>query len=493
MKRYFDLHIHPSFKPYLSGYDLEDKANAWKVFRHPVGIIGSQGSLEQMREGGVHIGVNPLYGLEKVLTSAFLTRHVAPIVTLLNAEVINESATTSYFDSIMAELAFFERWTDYKSEEGQTFRIINSIDEAEEGKVNIILAIEGGHNLEKTNYRLRETLNLLKEGPHRYLYLTMTHMIQFPLCTHAYGMKMLKKADALKPRGFGITDLGREIIDEAYRQSDTARRIHVDVKHMSLISRRQFYEYRREKGYQDIPILATHMGTTGISYDPDTLKEYIVERDVKAARGYVQVTYEQPRGIGCTSSDRDDHTYFNPWSINLYNEEISEIIDSGGLIGLNLDQRIQGAAKIKGEFFSIEEFDAVLENRIHPRRDDDFVEEEAEVEEEMERGLFRTNQRKHLRHLCNNILNIVRHGGERSWQQICIGSDFDGLIDPINTCVNATEFERLEERMADTLREMIAESRREDPSAEYFEGDLDQHVRDIMYTNGVRFLQKNFA
>ncbi len=491
MNKYFDLHIHPSFKPYLSGFETGEKENAWEIFRHPIGIVGSQGSLEQMRRGNVQIAVNPLYALEKVLTSAFLTRHVAPMLTILDGEVINDAATRSYFDSIQAELSFFKRWMEHDPENGQAFQILNNIKDVDPEKINIILAIEGGHNLEKTNYRLRESLQRIKEGPDRFLYLTLTHMIQFPLCTHAYGMKMLKNADVLKPSGFGLTDLGKEIIDEAYRESDNAFRILIDVKHMSLTTRRQFYQYRREKGYADIPILATHMGTTGISHAPDVLRKYMEEEEAKTARGYVQITYERPKGIGHSSSDRDDHTYFNPWSINLYDEEIAEIIDSGGLIGMNLDQRIQGADKVKGEFFSKEEFDAIMEDRIHLKEDPDFI-EEVTVQEEQERGLFRINQRKHLRHLCNNILNVVRHGGEAAWKQLCIGSDFDGLINPINTCENAQEFDRLEKRMADTLGEMIEEAKREDPSAEFFESDLEEHVRDIMYNNGVSFLEKNF-
>jgi len=34
----------------------------------------------------------------------------------------------------------------------------------------------------------------------------------------------------------------------------------------------ELYHYRKEKGYGQIPIMATHMGTTGISYHPDEIK-----------------------------------------------------------------------------------------------------------------------------------------------------------------------------------------------------------------------------
>ncbi len=241
--------------------------------------------------------------------------------------------------------------------------------------------------------------------------------------------------------------------------------------------------------------MATHMGTTGISYHPDEIKRYITEKEVKKDRGYVQVTYERPEGIGANSNRDRFKTYFNPWSINLYNEEIGKILDSGGLTGLNLDQRIQGVDKVKGEFFCEEEFKMMMENRIHMKDDDNFEEEETQFEEEevADRGLLRFKERQHLRHLCNNILHIVRQGGERAWKHLCIGSDFDGLINPINTCINCTEYGKLEDMMAEELGEMIEEAKAEDSQAEFYEDDLKLRARDIMYHNGHDFLKRNFV
>ena len=492
-KPYFDLHIHPSFKPYLSHFEADKKKHLWTEFPNLIGIVESQGSLQQMKRGNVRIGVNPLYSLEKVFSTSFLTLYLAPKLTMLDEEMVNSAATHSYFDRLMDELAFLKKFADANTATGETFKILNNIDDLEEDKINIILAIEGGHGLEKTNCRLVESLRKLKEGPHRFLYMTLIHMIQFPLSVHAYGMKLMKKNDVLKPKGFGLSDLGKEVIDEAYRESDQAPRILIDIKHLSLLSRRQFYAYRREKGYDNIPILATHMGTTGISYTADNLKKYIVGQSAKSCRGYIQVEYESPAGIGCSSKRKKDHTYFNPWSINLYDEEIREIIDSGGLIGLNLDQRIQGADKVKGEYFSAQEFEALMENRISPR-EGEFDEEPPFPEEEelAERGLFDLNYRKHLRHLCNNLLNIVRNGGEKAWKQLCIGSDFDGLINPVNNCTDCTQYPKLEDDLVDMLGQMIEEAKTEDRDAEFFEDNLELHVRDIMYNNGLEFLKKHY-
>ena len=64
----------------------------------------------------------------------------------------------------------------------------------------------------------------------------------------------------------------------------------------------------------------------------------------------IQVKYHLPKGI---SSKRGRVTTgFNPSSINLYDEELVEIIDSDGLIGISLNKRIIGATTVREEIFS---------------------------------------------------------------------------------------------------------------------------------------------
>ena len=108
--------------------------------------------------------------------------------------------------------------------------------------------------------------------------------------------------------------------------------------------------------------MSCRVGRVGLEF----LRDYIINQSGVSARGYIQVEYDRPRGIGASSKRKKDLTYFNPWSINLYNEEIKEIIASGGLIGLNLDQRIQGADKVKGEYFSALEFEALMHRESFP-------------------------------------------------------------------------------------------------------------------------------
>ena len=205
------------------------------------------------------------------------------------------------------------------------------------------------------------------------------------------------------------------------------------------------------------------------------------------------------RGIG--NGPRRNRTEFNPWTINLFDEEIREILDSDGLIGINLDQRILGftsrvaewVSKPSKEYFQKQEFLELFGEDVpiiggRLEEDLDLLEESALVAKE--EAII--NRRQHTRYLVNNILHIVKIGGEKAWKHICIGSDFDGLIDPINSCKSTLQFKTLEKRLYKTITEMSQEALKEDNSIDFYINDLKAQIRDLMYENGKRFLSKNF-
>jgi microsomal dipeptidase-like Zn-dependent dipeptidase len=482
MNRYFDLHFHPALKPYLSNYHPDRRKNCWEVISSPLSIVRSQGSLDQAKEGRVGLAVVSFISIERPMTSSFLVDHVAHLFTVLDAKALDFSTYGDSLDRFQGEIEHLKKSQQLDPANGQSFKILNSIKEYDEHKLNLIFSIEGGHNLESCNGTLLDNFRSLKQSEHRFLYLTLTHMTQFPLATHAYSMKLIKSNDHFKPAGFGLTDLGKQIIDMAYDES-IGPRILIDIKHLSLVSRYQFYQYRREKGYQNIPILATHMGVTGISRDPRAMVKYWNKEKPPVRRDdYVEINYDRPEGIGKGLFRK---THFNPWSINLYDEDIVEILDSGGLIGMNMDQRILGADKVQGEFFSADELNYILSGYKDPGHKEEIRQGELSDEEEADRDL---NETKHLRHLCNNILHIVKVGGPRAWKKICLGSDFDGLINPINYCTNLTEFPKLEAGLADMLPQMMEE----DTAYDYDQSNIEQKIRNIMYDNAVDFLNNYF-
>ena len=312
---YFDFHVHPSFKPFLSEGKPDDRPNCWKVFKTPISITSSQGSLTQLWEGGINIAVCCLYVMERPMTSSFLISHIATKLEPLSKDMLHFPAYIDSFDRLKKEIEHFRKsFEEDREGSGRRFQFVKDINEVDPNKINVILAVEGAHALENFNTNLLDNFTELKRKDHEYriLYLTMTHLAQYPICTHAYGMKLVKKNDQFKPKGMGITPLGRELIDLAY-DNTKGYRVYIDIKHMSIMSRMQFYAHRGDMGYDDIPILGTHMGVAGIKRPADLLNH--VQRanglQLKITRKdeFAMVCYDRPKGLG--------DTHFNPWSINL--------------------------------------------------------------------------------------------------------------------------------------------------------------------------------
>jgi len=486
---YFDLHVHPSTKPFLTSEQAAFKTNCWEKIPNSINIIDSQSCLDQLQAGGVTMAVAGIYPLERAFSANFILRYIAPSLTALDARFINNinAGSHSYFSLLQDEIAHLARSQQFKD---RRCKIINSITEADPACLNLILAIEGGHVLDGGGTSYLENLDSLKQGPYAFLYLTLTHLTHFTLCTHAFGMKLINN-NAFKPQGLGISPSGYQVIDKAYDASQ-GRRILIDIKHMSLYARLKFYEYRKQKGYTAIPLVASHAAATGISYKK--LPSF-VRKTPEATSLFVRVKYKKPAGISGSQGLGGFKTSFNPWSINLFDEDIQEIIQSGGLIGLSLDQRIVGAGKVAAEFFSRKEFETLYPRKKLEERDslpDEDLEAEEESEFELEHELnitesFTLNSKKHTRYLCNNLLHMVKVGGPAAWKQLCIGSDFDGLINPINSCTSATHYAYLEQDLVERLDEMVKDDR-----AAYHVTDLPAQVRDIMYNNAMRFLATHF-
>lgn len=497
----FDMHCHPGSKAYLSHNDPSKKDDCWKIYKNLlVKITSSQASYGQLEEGNVRLAVVPVYVIEKPFTQVFLIEHIAPTLTMLHGDMLNEIQIGDGLTHLKGELETLEKSLQPDSSQPPRGQFLKSMDDFDPRKLNIILSIEGAHGIMSEAKSIEENLLELKrkDAPWRFFYLTLIHAITNPLGTHAYAIKMLKGDSDFKPAGEngepGLTDLGKKMIDLCYDDTK-GNRILIDIKHMSIESRKDFYTHRMDEGYDDIPILATHMGCTGISFNPQAIMKHVKKR-ISIKDNSVMVEYTRPKGIGKGGNlFRKKETHFNPWSINLYNEEIPIILDSGGIIGVNLDQRILGTKPVKGEYFSIEDFKLLFSTRGDDDLPDGFELSDKFIEEEGPESRpkpIRFNKRNHLRHVCNTILHIVKIGGARAWKQLVIGSDFDGLIDPVNNCISADELPGLEEDLPKMLEKMIEEAKKEDPSVDFFETDLQQHVRDIMFNNGFEFMKKHF-
>lgn len=489
----FDLHLHPSSKSYLSDENENKRITPWDLVRgfllqlfEP--ILKSQANFTQLHKGNVKLAVYPIVPMEKGFSNNWLIRSFVVAFTVLDKSFLTEInfEVYSYSDLFWKELAHVKKNLKNK-ETGQEVKLLYSIedfDDTNQNLINGILSIEGSHALKHRNgdYMYFENLAKIKNRKDvSFLYLTLTHLTWNDLCNHAFGSKISKSRIFWPhPDVKGISTAGLEIIKECYSTTN-GKRILIDIKHMSAVARKQFFKFRKENGFSDIPILATHMGLTGFALKE--LKSKFVDQPNKLVDhpDYVCTGYIDIKGIG---EGKKDETHFNPWSINLYDEEIIEIIDSDGLIGISLDERILGFGKKNEEFFRTDELCELA--GIAPDELDHG--EPCDESDEPRSGRF-GRRRKHLRYLCNNLLHAARVGGPKAWEHICLGSDFDGLINAINNCKTVEDYPQLEGELVEMLGVMSQEL----PEADFHITDLKAHVRGFMFENGKRFLEKYFT
>ncbi|MDQ3682641.1 MAG: hypothetical protein M3352_06165 [Bacteroidota bacterium] len=361
---YFDLHVHPSIRGGLSispaKYTAWDELNIKINLPPPLNkfeqIINSQATLTLLNTGQV-LAVVVLHATEIAFARNRIINKILanPIVTDLNQSLFDDIRLNriTYFKVFQKDL---QQLLDASTKPPKKFKIIKNIGELDLTQLNAILSIEGAHcfqdkyntdpaddvcNSIVTNFR-----NFKQNKKFRFHHLTLAHLSRQPACVHCFGVKMKKIIDFFPEVEFtpdsskmGISKLGKDIIKEAYNNNLTPS-VLIDIKHMSLVARKQFYQFRRENGWEKIPIIASHLGVTGVSYDDLRIKDIVWDRKTKC---YKVFWYSKPGLCG---------TKFNPWTIGLYDEEIIEILNSLGLIGISLDQRIIGEGYIYSEQMS---------------------------------------------------------------------------------------------------------------------------------------------
>ncbi|MCA0396400.1 MAG: membrane dipeptidase [Bacteroidetes bacterium] len=521
--RYFDLHFHPTLKTLFK--EQQSAPSAWTELHPPDALLGncleSQACLTQVANC---VGFNLLsfswHPPEMGMVDQWLLRLASRVYTsVLGRSRLKDLAKgTADYNQVMKE-----EWHNLISKPGiRQIKVLSTLDEYtnDDKKFSIVVNIEGGHTFYRSSNStenmdrqyLENRLTELKAGK-VITYLTPAHLTNNIFINHAYGNKILSKKHFI-PTGYGISEQGKELIDVAYCQN-----VLVDVKHMSLIARRQFYDIHRKK-YSNKPIIASHVGLTGISWNR------IETFDHWEGTGFVRVTQKKKGGLL-------SGTYHNPNSVNLYREDVVEILKSGGLIGISLDLRILGAQRNffgaltyhDKEFVSIAEFrewsnsalNAVnlkenwekyslneSEEEIWSKEDlDDQADEIRELFPskdqvygdhipELETVLnvqFKDRSDEHVRYFINHVLTIVKICQEENldinpWEHVCIGSDFDGLISAIHCCRNATQFPAFAQLVEKFLPAEAAKAQITVPP---------NVIDNLFFDNGYNFLKKHFS
>jgi len=470
---FFDFHLHPTLKSLFSDNDATlnlKKHSPWvpldkskipfllKCCTEFQYILQSQGNLAQLAASDCNFVCVALYIPEKNMLEDNLLKKSTegPLKTYLQADKLEKLTNCNPYQSLMTE-----DWLTLTNaaQFGITNKKVKPIkrrsdyDENDTSTIHVVFSVEGCHTLssELQNFDLDTIISNIDDLRSKVALMSvnLTHMEESPLCNHAFGMQFLSN-EGFRPKGFKISNEGIRVLKHCYEN-----KIMIDIKHMSLGSRQHLYELRHTDDFANInqPIVCTHAGFTGISVKeiPDYL--FAVRKFPK--KGYTVFWQGKPVKYG--DSPRPS---FNASSINLYDEDILEILRSSGMIGLSMDKRILGYQEFEMETNGRDDFPLETEYisdkeqtlflgsgrvTISKAFANDKVMQWYEIEEG---GIVNPKvSYYHLRHFMAHVVHVIAVAQKNNYDavtalnQLCLGSDYDGLINPIWTCETANSLE----------------------------------------------------
>ena len=472
---FFDFHLHPTLKSLFS----EDNADAqtkkfspWmpldkskipfllKCCTDFPYILQSQGNLAQLIASDCNLICMALYipEYDMLIDKLLMDSTSGPLNAYLQKDKIDAILNGNPYEILRKD--DWMTLTD-TARFGVTNKKIKPLlrrsdyDENDTNTLHLVFSVEGCHTLSSglQNFDVDDIINNIDDLRSKValLSINLTHMEQSPLCNHAFGMQFLSN-EGFRPRGFKMSLDGIRVLMHCYEHD-----IMIDVKHMSLAARQQLYELRGTDDFKDIrqPIVCTHAGFTGISVKE--IADYVFAVRKFPRKGYTVLWQGKPVKYGT-----HPRPCFNASSINLYDEDIMEILLSGGIIGLSMDKRILGYQDfereangrddfpLETEYVSDKELNSFL-GRSKVKISKAFSDRSGKVMQwhEIEEGGL-VNPRMsayHLKHFMAHVLHVLAlaeqndYDVKKAMNQICIGSDFDGLINPIWTCETTISLE----------------------------------------------------
>lgn len=477
---YVDLHCHPALKPYGKSFNYKpqgrnsarrtDLRSIWrydppslfdKVLNYLSGLTKfSQSNFTAMVYGGVGVAVVSLYPLEKWFVRNKLSNELLLDLAANFALGIGDNRidyvqrNNDYFKDLMAEYDFYRQLDGkvIRLPEGKfRYKLVRSYAEIEMIQASdalnkdvhticVIMSIEGLHVL-NTGLKKKAkpadvmaNLSQIKNWAYRPLYVNISHHFFNDLCGHAQSLAPIIRSMVDQNEGLntGFTALGKKVLKELLNNTN-GQRIYVDIKHMSVQSRNEYYAMLDAKEFGDdtIPIVVSHGAANGL----ESAQNPIMTSPETAVR-------------------------LQPGDINFYDQELIRIAKSGGIFGLQLDERRIASSR-------------TLKQVKH------------------------STQRHKIMHYRSELLwNQIQHISQLldahdlfAWDMMSLGTDFDGIIDPLNSFWTAEELPFL----ADFLERHAHNFVNDKPYKNNFNNiDADEIVTRIFSGNAHEFFRKWF-
>lgn len=249
--------------------------------------------------------------------------------------------------------------------------------------ISVVLSIEGANLFSNDNSKalvpseILSNIDKVKNWDHRPFFVTFCHHFYNYMAGHASSLPdfIKNKVDESTGRDLDIAQPGKDAIKELLDPT-VGKRIYIDIKHMSRKSRYTYYKILENDYPNDkIPIIVSHGALNGYPVlDPD----------------------------GPERKERNG--LFNGRDINFFDDEIVRIAKSGGIFGLQMDKR-------------------QITNKCEKHKIKYLCWSKKKKLSRWMRLVW--NQIRHIADLLDNN-NLP------AWDIICLGTDFDGIIDPVS-------------------------------------------------------------
>jgi hypothetical protein len=398
----------------------------------------TQSDFTTLAKGGVKLAVVSIYPIEqgwfkpRLIGEGWFTDILARMISRLPVRFVNEVQADDfrYWDFFHEEYHFMNHEENRPHDvEGEVYRyrILKPGEDlgtllAMENTIVVVMSVEGAQSfipnnaeqIDNKTFNFAQTITnveAMKKWVHPPFFVSLSHHFNNGLCGHARSFPGIAGLALNQEEGINdpINDMGEEMIDCLLgigKYNHHERRILIDTKHMSVAARKTYYEKVRDlnKDKTDpdkIPIIVSHTAYSGnpeLGADPE------------------------PKD---TNDKYNESKTFNNWSINLFDDEIIEVFNSNGIMGLNFDERILSGKDVMEAY------------------DDKFKKKEIKYRS-YELQKFWAEQ------MLENVLAIVKvvvnsndvavEDKVKIWNMISIGTDFDGMINAEDAYITSEEF-----------------------------------------------------
>ncbi|MAP81121.1 MAG: peptidase M19 [Aequorivita sp.] len=480
---YVDLHCHPSLKPFSKSFkykprkrndiDPNRKNSIWhysppnfleKLVNRLVTLTKfTQTDLTALAKSNTKVVIVSLYPFEK----HFFGKEVVGIKGVTDV-LVNLAASISqarmdyirsnndYFADLLDELNFYiQLHNKVQKIDGKifTYRLVESYKDIETNLaaetdskkiINIILSIEGGHSFNTgldmnkdmaSRTEVINNVNAIKAWKYRPLFITLAHHFYNELSGHARSISIgILKKNQNRGLNTGLTSLGKEVID-LLLDNTNGNRILIDIKHLSVESRKEFYHLLNTK-YKDekIPIVASHGACNG----RESLTNY--------------------NKIGIANHKK----WFCNIDINFYDEEFIKIAKSNGIFGIQLDERRIASKKANN-----------ASKTYFPNKRKQLKKKTLLIWRQVE-----------------HVAEVLDNAGLFCWGIQSIGSDYDGIVNPINGLWTAENMKDVAEEMLNHANKYL--SKKMKSLRDFNKISAEAIVARVMRENAMEFIKKNY-